>query len=675
MAAEEAPNVDLITLTRHVLSDQFRLGPSATGDLTLLLTAIQVTSKFIATNVRKARLINLVGLAGETNVQGEEQKKLDVLSNDIMVNALRASRKTAVLVSEELDDAIIIEEPYRGAYCVVFDPLDGSSNIDAGVNIGTIFGIYKIQPSSKGSIEDVLRPGSEMVAAGYTMYGSSANLVLSTGQGVNGYTLDAALGEFILTHPDIKIPPRGKIYSFNEGNSMYFHPPVINYLNSIKYPPHPKTPYSARYIGSMVADVHRTLLYGGIFGYPDDKKSKSGKLRLLYEAFPMAFLIEQVVLTIFVLEARDVRMKRPKRLVLSDEEEGDGTQDDIRPPSPTLSFSPTSTRRSQTLANDSGSEHDPEFSPHSPESPPPPSSSRIKRAKGHKSNEGPPTKKKKKPQRNMHDHEEYHSAAASGDDEDTVVTTKRQPKLTLKVQAMKGKEKSSTGTKADTKTGRVQRTQVQESNQKQGVKRARSEISKPEDSHVDIIGDTATEVAVRSLSPPKEPVQPPPKRRKLPTIKKNKGVASSLDVLSPQMGASAVKVSDILKPNVQTRVTPLMAGNTDFDLRDENVYKSLFTQSGGNAGVNKEKEERRKELDKLRDEARTQRTSEMATSFDLQTQFEKIKRFEETLGRCCWYPNVLAAKWKEIYDRDKTTTKQGRAHEEGQIRIGSETAS
>jgi len=293
MSAEELPSTDLITLTRHVLSDQLRLGSSATGDLTLLLTAIQVTSKFIATNVRKARLINLVGLAGETNVQGEEQKKLDVLSNDIMVNALRASGKTAVLVSEELDNAIIIEEKQRGKYCAVFDPLDGSSNIDAGVNIGTIFGIYKVRDNSPGTVEDVLRPGSEMVAAGYTMYGSSANLVLSTGSGVNGYTLDAALGEFILTHPNITIPPRGKIYSFNEGNSMYFHPPVTAYLKSIKYPQPPKTPYSARYIGSMVADVHRTLLYGGIFGYPNDKKSKNGKLRLLYEAFPMAFLTEQ----------------------------------------------------------------------------------------------------------------------------------------------------------------------------------------------------------------------------------------------------------------------------------------------------------------------------------------------------------------------------------------------
>jgi len=292
MASEELPSTDIITLTRHVLHDQFRLGVAATGDLTLLLTAIQTTSKFIATNVRKARLINLVGLAGETNVQGEEQKKLDVLANDIMINALRASGKTAVLVSEENEEAIIIDERNRGKYCVVFDPLDGSSNIDAGVNIGTIFGIYLIKPGSTGTIHDVLRAGNEMVAAGYTMYGSSANLVLSTGSGVNGYTLDASLGEFILTHPDIKVPSRGKIYSFNEGNSVYFHEPVVEYLKSIKYPT-AGAPYSARYIGSMVADVHRTLLYGGIFGYPDDKKSKSGKLRLLYEAFPMAFLTEQ----------------------------------------------------------------------------------------------------------------------------------------------------------------------------------------------------------------------------------------------------------------------------------------------------------------------------------------------------------------------------------------------
>lgn len=152
--------------------------------------------------------------------------------------------------------------------------------------------MYKIKEGSTGGIADVLRPGKEMVAAGYTMYGSSCNLVLTTGAGVDGFTLDESLGEFILTHPDIRIPDRGKIYSFNEGNSLHFYPPTIDYLNSIKFPANNK-PYSARYIGSMVADVHRTLLYGGIFGYPDDKKSKDGKLRMLYEAFPMAFLTEQ----------------------------------------------------------------------------------------------------------------------------------------------------------------------------------------------------------------------------------------------------------------------------------------------------------------------------------------------------------------------------------------------
>lgn len=266
-----------------------------------------------------------IGAAGNTNVQGEDQKKLDVLSNEIMINALRASGKTAVLVSEEDDEAIFVGEKQDGAtfesakgkYCVVFDPLDGSSNIDAGVNIGTIFGIYLVKDGSKGTLEDVLRPGREMVAAGYCMYGSSANLVLTTGNGVNGYTLDNQIGEFILTHPNIRLPNRGKIYSINEGNSMYYHEPVLKYLDSIKFPKgEGAKPYSARYIGSMVADVHRTLLYGGIFGYPDDKKSKSGKLRMLYEAFPMAFLTEQVCRRRFAPALADISVSRPNLTLL-----------------------------------------------------------------------------------------------------------------------------------------------------------------------------------------------------------------------------------------------------------------------------------------------------------------------------------------------------------------------
>lgn len=288
------PSTDLITLSRHVLNEGFKLQRQhqASGELTLLLNSLQTTCKFIESMVRKARLINLIGAAGNQNIQGEDQKKLDVLSNEIMIKSLQASGQAAVLVSEEDDEAIFVQSR-KGKYCVVFDPLDGSSNIDAGVNIGTIFGIYMLEPGSQGTIKDVLRPGREMVAAGYCMYGSSANIVLSTGSGVDGFTLDSTIGEFILTHPKIQIPGRGKIYSINEGNAMYYHEPVTKYLESIKYPEPPKKPYSARYIGSMVADVHRTLLYGGIFCYPSDKKSANGKLRMLYEAFPMAFLTEQ----------------------------------------------------------------------------------------------------------------------------------------------------------------------------------------------------------------------------------------------------------------------------------------------------------------------------------------------------------------------------------------------
>ncbi|KAL1919454.1 uncharacterized protein VTP21DRAFT_2147 [Calcarisporiella thermophila] len=286
-------SADIITLTRHVISEQMK-AKEATGDLTLLLTAIQMGCKFVASRVKQAALINLLGLAGATNVQGEDVKKLDVLANEILINALVASGKTAVLVSEEDEQAIMIEEEgLRGKYCVVFDPLDGSSNIDCGVSVGTIFGIYKVKEGSSGSISDVLRPGTEMVAAGYCMYGSYCEIILTIGNGVNGFTLDPALGEFILTHPNIQIPARGKIYSINEGNAKYWEEPVKHYIESLKFPKdEKKSPYSARYVGSMVADIHRTILYGGIFGYPSDKKSKKGKLRVLYEVFPMSMIVE-----------------------------------------------------------------------------------------------------------------------------------------------------------------------------------------------------------------------------------------------------------------------------------------------------------------------------------------------------------------------------------------------
>ena len=290
--AAEAQRTDLMTITRHALNEQGR-HPESRGDFTILLSHIVLGCKFVASAVNKAGLAKLIGLAGETNVQGEEQKKLDVLSNEVFVKALVSSGRTCVLVSEENEAAIFVDAPLRGKYCVCFDPLDGSSNIDCGVSIGTIFGIYMIKDKDNATLEDVLQPGTHMIAAGYCMYGSSCTLVLSTGNGVNGFTLDPSLGEFILTHPNIKIPNKGKIYSVNEGNARNWDAPTAKYVERCKFPQDGSSPKSLRYIGSMVADVHRTLLYGGIFLYPADKKSPNGKLRVLYEVFPMSFLMEQ----------------------------------------------------------------------------------------------------------------------------------------------------------------------------------------------------------------------------------------------------------------------------------------------------------------------------------------------------------------------------------------------
>lgn len=284
---------DLVTLTRFIIEEQQRLAPEATGELTLLLNALQYAFKFIAHTIRRAELVNLIGLYGQTNSTGDDQKKLDVIGDEIFINAMKGSGNVKVLVSEEQEDLIIFEGN-SGNYAVCCDPIDGSSNLDAGVSVGTIFGVYKLQPGSTGTIKDVLRSGTEMVAAGYTMYGASAHLMLTTGHGVNGFTLDTHLGEFILTKPNLEIHDDKQIYSVNEGNSHYWTEEAKEYIASLKKP-QPKTnkPYSARYIGSMVADVHRTLLYGGVFGYPADVKSKTGKLRVLYECFPMALLLEQ----------------------------------------------------------------------------------------------------------------------------------------------------------------------------------------------------------------------------------------------------------------------------------------------------------------------------------------------------------------------------------------------
>lgn len=284
-------DTDIVTLSRFIIQEQLRVAPKATGELSLLLNALQFSFKFIAHNIRKAELVNLIGVSGASNSTGDVQKKLDVIGDEIFINAMKTSGMVKILVSEEQEDLIVFEG--GGRYAVCTDPIDGSSNIDAGVSVGTIFGIYRLKDDSKGSIKDVLRSGTEMVAAGYTMYGASAHLMLTTGHGVNGFTLDTLIGEFILTQPHLRIPDLKAIYSVNEGNSLYWPDYVKKYISDIKELQSNGKPYSARYIGSMVADIHRTLLYGGIFAYPADEKLKNGKLRILYECFPMAMLMEQ----------------------------------------------------------------------------------------------------------------------------------------------------------------------------------------------------------------------------------------------------------------------------------------------------------------------------------------------------------------------------------------------
>uniref|UniRef100_A0A8C1UAR3 Fructose-1,6-bisphosphatase 1 n=1 Tax=Cyprinus carpio TaxID=7962 RepID=A0A8C1UAR3_CYPCA len=264
-----------------------------TGELTTLLNSMCTAIKAISTAVRKAGIANLYGIAGSTNVTGDQVKKLDVLSNDLVINMIKSSFTSCVLVSEENDHAIIIEPEKRGKYVVCFDPLDGSSNIDCLASIGTIFAVYRKETDDEPSEKDALRSGRDIVAAGYALYGSATMLVLSTGQGVNCFMLDPAIGEFILVDRDVKIKKKGKIYSLNEGYAAHFYPDVTEYLKKKKFPEDGSSPYGGRYVGSMVADVHRTLVYGGIFLYPANIKSPKGKLRLLYECNPMAFIMEQ----------------------------------------------------------------------------------------------------------------------------------------------------------------------------------------------------------------------------------------------------------------------------------------------------------------------------------------------------------------------------------------------
>ncbi|KAG5941727.1 hypothetical protein E4U60_007735 [Claviceps pazoutovae] len=302
----EKVNTNIVTLTRFLNEEQTK-HKEASGDFTtlpipkchmlifhsLLCHALQYSFKSIAYYIRRATLINLTGLAGSSNTTGDEQKKLDVISNDLFIEAMRSSGKCAVLVSEEEENVIYFDSADGARYAVACDPIDGSSNLDAGVSVGTIFAIHKLPDGSRGCKEDILRPGTDLVAAGFTMYGASAQLVLTMkDSSVNGFTLDNGIGEFILTHPNMRIPRARPIYSVNEGNALYWEDTTLAYFASLKQAQADGKPYSSRYIGSMVADAYRTLLYGGIFAYPADKKSPRGKLRILYECAPMAMVFE-----------------------------------------------------------------------------------------------------------------------------------------------------------------------------------------------------------------------------------------------------------------------------------------------------------------------------------------------------------------------------------------------
>ncbi len=286
------------TLERHILERQRQI-PGATGDFTGLFQQIALAAKIINSRVRQAGLAGILGLTGSRNVQDEEVQKLDEFANNVLVRSVEAGGHLCVMASEENEDPIRIPDHYpTGKYVLMFDPLDGSSNIDVDISIGTIFSIHRRQTLGRhGTLADCLQKGSSQVAAGYVIYGSSTVLVYSTGDGVHGFTLDPAVGEFFLSHENIRIPAKGRSYSINEGNTHLWSPQLQRWIQHVKTPRAATEGgkvenYSARYVGSLVADFHRTLLQGGVFAYPSDRKSPNGKLRLLYEAAPMAFICE-----------------------------------------------------------------------------------------------------------------------------------------------------------------------------------------------------------------------------------------------------------------------------------------------------------------------------------------------------------------------------------------------
>lgn len=267
-----------VTLIEFILQEERKV-KHATGSFTLLLTHIENAAKIIASHIKKAGLVDILGVTGAVNVSKDEVKKIDDFSNILLVDALSTSGQVGYLASEEMEKEAVVNK--NGRYNVFFDPLDGSSNIDVGITVGTIFSIYH----NKGLL---LQPGNKQVAAGYILYGTSVMCVYSFGNGVNGFTLDPSIGSFLLSHPNIKIPKKGKIYSVNEAYSLNWDEQTKKYIDSLK-----SASYKSRYVGDLVADGHRTLLNGGIFLYPSDKKNPGGKLRLMFEVNPLSFVVAQ----------------------------------------------------------------------------------------------------------------------------------------------------------------------------------------------------------------------------------------------------------------------------------------------------------------------------------------------------------------------------------------------
>lgn len=286
----------ILTLDEFTIQ-QLRAFPQATGELSSLLRDLGLAAKRVNVEVNKAGLVDILGDAGTMNVQGEDVKKLDVFANNQFMKVLQHGISCAGIASEEMDDFIVFDDEIskNAKYVVMFDPLDGSGNIDVNISIGTIFGVYR-RVSERGTVctkEDFLQKGRNQVAAGYMVYGSSTMMVYATKRGVNGFTLDPSIGEFCLSHPDIKCPPNGNIYSVNHGNFFRYEKGVQDYITLCQKKD--KTnggPYTQRYIGSMVADVHRSLIKGGIFMYPGTVDKPKGKLRLMYECNPFAYLVE-----------------------------------------------------------------------------------------------------------------------------------------------------------------------------------------------------------------------------------------------------------------------------------------------------------------------------------------------------------------------------------------------